>query len=127
MQSEECMILLELLVGHLPAIRRHMGPPLWNRVNADKFREKHRSEHQSYPFIEDGRYILEVTREYETAKSLLSSDALMSVSLGKHVRQSLEQGWTVHEGPECWKEEFAPFIAEFFDHCSPLTRILREK
>ncbi len=79
------------------------------------------------PFIEDGRYVMEVPREYQTAKSLLSSDALMSVSLGKHVRQSLEQGWTLHEGAECWQEEFAPFIAEFFDQSSPLTRIRREK
>lgn len=127
MQSEECMILLELLVGDLPAIRRHPGPPLWNHANADKFREKHLAEHQPGPFIEDGRYMMEVPREYQTAKSLLSSDALLNVSLGKHIRQSLERGWTLHEGPECWKEEFAPFIAEFFDRCSPLTRIQREK
>jgi hypothetical protein len=39
----------------------------------------------------------------------------------------MEQGWTIHEGPECWQEEFAPFIAEFFDRLSPLTRILRDK
>ncbi len=70
---------------------------------------------------------MEVNREYQTAKSLLSSDALLTVSLGKHIRQSLEKGWTLHEGAECWQEEFAPFIAEFFDRRSPLTRILREK
>ncbi len=46
------------------------------------------------------------------------------VSLGKHIRQSLELGWTLHEGAECWQEEFAPFIAEFFDRRSPLVRIL---
>ena len=127
MQAEKCMILLELLVGELPSIRRHLGPPLWNPVNADKFREKHLAEHLSGPFIDNGRYEMEVIREYQTARSLLSSDALLSASLGKHVRQSMERGWTLHEGPECWQEEFAPFIAEFFDRCSPLIRILREK
>jgi tRNA nucleotidyltransferase (CCA-adding enzyme) len=128
MQPAECMILLELLVGELPAIRRHPGPPVWNRSNADKFREKHLAEHQSGPFIEDGRYVMELPREFQTAKSLLSSDALLrNVSLGKHIRQSLELGWKLHEGPECWKEEFAPFIAEFFDKNSPLARIRREK
>ena len=127
MQSEECMFLFELLVGELPPIRRHIGPPLWNHINAEKFREKHLAKHQSHPFIEDGRYVIDVPRQYKTAKSILSSDAFMSASLGKHVRQSLEQGWIFHEGPECWKEEFAPFIAEFFDQCSPLTRIQREK
>ena len=70
---------------------------------------------------------MEVYREYQTVKSLLSSDALLTVSLGKHIRESLERGWTLYEGEECWQEEFAPFIAEFFDRRSPLTRILREK
>jgi tRNA nucleotidyltransferase (CCA-adding enzyme) len=127
MQADRCMFLLELLVGELPAIRQHYGPPLWNHENADKFRKKHLVEHLSGPFIENGRYEMEVFREYQTARSLLSSDALLMVSLGKHVRQSLEMGWTLHEGAECWQEEFAPFIAEFFDRRSPLTRILREK
>lgn len=126
MQEKECMILLELLVGSLPAIRMHAGPPLWNHVNADKFREKHLAEHHSGPYIENGRYEMEVSREFTTAKSLLSSDALLTASLGKHVRQSLEKGWLLHEGAECWNEEFAPFIAEFFDRCSPLTRIRRK-
>jgi tRNA nucleotidyltransferase (CCA-adding enzyme) len=66
-----------------------------------------------------------VPREYKTARSLLSSEPLLSVSLGKHIRQSLELGWSIHEGAECWKEEFAPFIAEFFDQSSPLARIQR--
>jgi tRNA nucleotidyltransferase (CCA-adding enzyme) len=70
---------------------------------------------------------MEVKREFQTAKSLLASPELLTASLGKHVRLSMEQGWTLHEGPECWQEEFAPFIAEFFDRLSPLTRILRDK
>jgi tRNA nucleotidyltransferase (CCA-adding enzyme) len=126
MQAEKCMILLELLVGDLPTIRRHLGPPLWNPLNADKFREKHLAEHLSGPFIENGRYEMEVPREFQTAKSLLASEALLTARLGKHVRQSMEQGWTLLEGPECWQEVFAPFIAEFFDRCSPLARTLRE-
>ncbi len=127
MQSDRSMFLLELMAGELPAIRLHHGPPLWNHENADKFRKKHLAEHLSGPFIENGRYKMEVHREYQNAKSLLSSDALLNVSLGKHIRQSLELGWTVHEGAECWQAEFAPFIAEFFDRRSPLIRILRDR
>ena len=127
MQKETCMILLELLVGDLPAIRLHLGPPLWNPVNAEKFRNKHLAGQLPGPFIEDGRYEMEVNREFQTAKSLLASPFLLTASLGKHVRLSMEKGWTLHEGPECWQEEFAPFIAEFFDRSSPLTRILRDK
>jgi tRNA nucleotidyltransferase (CCA-adding enzyme) len=128
MQPERCMFLFELLVGKLPSVRRHDGPPLWNRVNADKFREKHLTERSTGPYIDEGRYEMEVPREYTTAKSLLSSqELLMTASLGKHVRQSLEGGWTLLEGADCWQPEFAPFIAGFFDRCSPLVRILRKR
>jgi tRNA nucleotidyltransferase (CCA-adding enzyme) len=128
MQPEQCMFLFELLVGELPSIRRHAGPPLWNRVNADKFREKHLAEQATGPYIDEGRYEMEVPREYTTAKSLLSSqEILLNASHGKHVRQSLESGWTLLAGAECWREEFAPFIAGFFDRCSPLVRILRKR
>jgi tRNA nucleotidyltransferase (CCA-adding enzyme) len=128
MQPEQCMFLFELLVGNLPSVRGHVGPPLWNRVNADKFREKHLAERTAGPFIDEGRYEMEVTREYTTAKGLLSSqELLMTASLGKHVRKSLEIGWTLLEGVDCWQQEFAPFIAGFFDRCSPLVRILRKR
>jgi tRNA nucleotidyltransferase (CCA-adding enzyme) len=128
LQPEHCMFLFELLAGELPAVRRHAGPPLWNRANADKFREKHLAERTAGPYIREGRYEMEVPREYTTAKNLLSSqELLMAASLGKHVRQSLESGWTLLEGADCWQEEFAPFIAGFFDRCSPLVRILRKR
>ena len=128
MQTEQCMFLFELLTGELPAVRRHLGPPLWNVVNADKFRKKHLAERTTGPYIEDGRYEMEVPREYTTAMSLLSSQELLATaSHGKHVRQSLEKGWIVLEGDECWQQEFAPFLAGFFDRCSPLTRILRKR
>ncbi len=125
MRPDRCMLLFELLVADLPKIRLHAGPPAWNRQNADKFREKYVSNGSASPFIVDGRYVVEVPREFIRAKDLFASQELLNVSLGKHVRQSLEKGWDVAEGPDCWQEPFSAFIAEFFSRCSPLTRIQR--
>ena len=127
MTPGKCMLLFELLVSELPGIRRHAGPPLWNRENADKFREKYATAELPGPFIREGRYEVEVAREFTKAKDLLASDALLGVSLGKHIRQSLETGWTVAEGAGCWSEEFSPFIAGFFRRCSPLTWVEKGK
>jgi len=127
MGTARCIFLFEMLVADLPKIRRHMGPPVWNRVNAEKFREKHLAQPLPGPYIADGRYETEVFREWSNAAAFLSSPALLSVSLGRHVRQSLEKDWQVTEGAECWDEEFAPFIASFFARCSPLTRIQRNE
>ena len=127
MKPDHCMLLIELLVKELPRVRRHAGPPIWNRENAEKFRDKHRASSLPGPYIADGRYEMEVFREFTRASDLLSSEALLEISLGKHVRQSLAKGWCVNEGVECWSEEFSPFIAGFFHRCSPLTRIERMK
>jgi tRNA nucleotidyltransferase (CCA-adding enzyme) len=122
MGREQCMILVELLVAELPAIRNHLGPPVWNRVNAEKFRTKHRASSLPGPYINNGRYETEVSREFRNAGDLLRSEGLRQVSLGKHVRQSLANGWQVHEGRECWSPAFSSFIAGFFNRCSPLVR-----
>ncbi|MFA4859437.1 CCA tRNA nucleotidyltransferase [Methanoregula sp.] len=127
MKPEHCMFLFELLVATLPKIRTHAGPPLWNRVNADKFREKHLSSSLPGPYVSNARYEMEVVREYTTAKDLLASGALLQVSLGRHVRQSLANGWTVDEGAGCWHAEFAAFIGNFFSRCSPLVRVVQKK
>jgi tRNA nucleotidyltransferase (CCA-adding enzyme) len=127
MEQEQCMLLFELLVSRLPRVRSHAGPPLWNRVNAEKFREKHRASSYAGPYIENGRYETEVSREFTDAKSLLCSPTLLTVSLGRHVRLALAHGWNVEEDTGCWQECFAPFLAMFFERCSPLTKIQRKK
>jgi tRNA nucleotidyltransferase (CCA-adding enzyme) len=126
MEEERCMFLMELLVIELPNVRIHNGPPLWNRTNAEKFREKHVVSPLPGPYINDGKYEMEIPREFTRVEDLLKSDSLLQVRLGKHVRQVLAGGWELQTGAECWHEEFAPFIAGFFDRCSPLVRVKRK-
>lgn len=127
MGKEESMILVELLVSRLPAIRSHAGPPVWNRVNAEKFRAKYLTSELPGPYIVNGRYETEVPREFRNAGDLLRSEGMLQVSLGKHVRQAFGDGWKVQEGTECWSPGFASFIGGFFGRCSPLVRMGKGK
>jgi len=127
MQPETCLILVELLISELPAIRSHTGPPVWNRVNAEKFRSKHLVSPLPGPYIVNGRYETEVSREFRKAGDLLRSEGLLQVSLGKHIRQSLVDGWDVQEGSDCWSPAFSTFIAGFFRRYSPLVRHEKER
>jgi len=127
MGKERCMLLFELLVDELPPVRRHEGPPVWNRANAEKFREKYRASPLPGPFIENGRYVTEVPREFVRASDLLTSPALLNIGVGRHVHEALATEWCVLEGADCWDEEFAPFIAAFFSRYSPLVRIGRTR
>jgi tRNA nucleotidyltransferase (CCA-adding enzyme) len=123
MGPEESMILVELMVSRLPAIQSHAGPPVWNRVNAEKFRAKYLSSDLPGPYIVNGRYETEVPREFRNAGDLLRSEGMLQVSLGKHVRLAFGSGWNVQEGMDCWSPGFASFIGGFFDRCSPLVRV----
>jgi tRNA nucleotidyltransferase (CCA-adding enzyme) len=126
MTKERCMLLFELMAGEVPVMRRHLGPPVSARENAEKFLAKYVQEEVfAGPYVEDGRYVVELPRPFTRAIDLLRSKALFDVALGKHVRRSMKQGWTVKAGAECWDEEFAGFVSRFLDRASPLARIKR--
>ncbi|WP_366515251.1 CCA tRNA nucleotidyltransferase [Methanoculleus sp.] len=126
MGKERCMLLFELMADTVPAMRRHIGPPVWSRGNAEKFLAKYvREEVFAGPYVEDGRYVVELPRRFTRAVDLLRSKVLFDVALGKHVRRSIKQGWTVKAGAECWDEEFSGFVSGFLERSSPLARIKR--
>ena len=126
MGKERCILFFELMASDVPAMRRHIGPPLSSRENAEKFLAKYVQEDVfAGPYVEDGRYVVEVPRPFTRAADLLRSRVLFDVALGKHVRRSMKQGWTVKVGAECWEEEFAGFFSGFMGRSSPLARIRR--
>ena len=128
MLEDRSMLIFEMVNTETPKVRRHIGPPLWNRSNANRFAEKYRGCHPGSlfagPFIENGRYIVEIPRKYTRVEDLLGSPDILDVGLGKHVRQSMTSHWEVHTGAACWSPAFAPFISRFLGRKSPLMWIL---
>ncbi len=122
-----CLILFELLVAELPAIVVRDGPPVWNHENADRFVEKYlHQESFAGPWISDDRYYTEVPRKYCMASSLLHDPAkIFSGALGKHVRLSMEEEYTVLEGRHIWSPEFSMFLSAYFARASHAVRKLR--
>ncbi len=127
MLEDRSMLLFELLVDTLPAVRFHAGPPVTAHVNAAKFIDKyiHSDIIFAGPFIRDGRYGVELPRRYRQASDLLSSNEVFGTALGKHVKHSMKEEYVVHSGLECWQPGFEPFISEFLQKSSPLVRIRR--
>ena len=107
-------------------MRRHIDPPLSARENAEKFLAKYvREEVFAGPYVENGRYVVEVSRTFTRAVDLLRSKTPFEIALGKHVCRSMMEGWTVKAGAECWEEGFASFLSGFVGRSSPLARIRR--
>jgi tRNA nucleotidyltransferase (CCA-adding enzyme) len=125
MGEDRCILVLELLAERLPPVTRHTGPPLWDRENAAKFADKYWQNPLSGPFIRDGRYLVDLERPFTDAGDLLRSPEVLAVGLGRHVKQSLEKGWELHIGEECWQEEFGEFLSRFIGPASPLARRTR--
>ncbi len=127
MGERQSVLLFELLNDRVSPVIRHIGPPVINGENAHRFIRKYiETPPLSGPFIEDGRYIVEVLRPYTTVGALLSSHDLIEAALGKHVRKSMaEHGWEVASGADCWSEDLSEFLAAFFERSSPAVRIMR--
>ena len=120
--DEECVVLLfELAVATRPRIERHTGPPVHVRAHAERFFEAYKDSEEYGPFIEDDRYVVERTREFEHAQEFLESDAIMDVALGVRVESALEDGYDVLAG-----EDVATladrFGREFTRYLSPTVR-----
>jgi tRNA nucleotidyltransferase (CCA-adding enzyme) len=102
-------VVLEMLVWELPAIERHLGPPLYEREHCEKFIEK-------YPdaYIMDCRYAVDIPRRYGCAIELIKA-RLKSCGLGKNVAASIAGGFDIlqDEGTLDLGPEFAAFLAKF--------------
>ncbi len=117
--TDESMLLFELAGMNLPAFMVREGPPVWNQENAARFVDKYSGSDSPFagPWIQDGRWYTEIPRKYISAVSLLEDRTkLFSVSLGKHVRLSMEKKYTVLVDGAIWSASFSWFLATYLDN-----------
>lgn len=96
----ETVIMLELISGTLPNVKKHIGPPVWVKAHAEKFKEKYEGAENVFSgYIENGKYVFEIRRKYPMAKDLLENQ-LMHCSVGKHVCQSVNDAFEIIENAE---------------------------
>lgn len=127
MGTDNCLIIFELLVADLPKITLRNGPPVWVHDNADRFVEKYLIGNPfAGPWISEDRYYTEVDRRYPHAYDLLADQQkILSGSIGKHVRISMEEGYSIRKNEEIWSPEFTFFLSAYFAKSSHAVRKLR--
>ncbi|HIH75242.1 MAG TPA: CCA tRNA nucleotidyltransferase [Methanosarcina sp.] len=112
----ETVVMLELISAALPNVKKRIGPPVWVREHAQKFKGKYEGDENVFGgYIENGKYIFEVQRKYTTAKGLLE-DRLLNSSLGKQVHQSVSKGFEVLEDAEICRlkdQDFRVFLRKW--------------
>jgi tRNA nucleotidyltransferase (CCA-adding enzyme) len=115
--DERAVLLVELAVAELPAVERHVGPPVAARRHAEGFYEKYAESDAYGPFIEGERYVVERERAFTSAQDLLASEALFDVALGARVESALAEGYDLLVGEEVatLASEFGTELGAYFD------------
>jgi tRNA nucleotidyltransferase (CCA-adding enzyme) len=115
--------IFELESRFLPPVKKHLGPPLEKAEECKNFLAKHTGslETLSGPYIEDGRWVVEIRRRQTDALALLSErlkDGGRNAGVAKEIAQVLNRGFKIlmnEEIAETYKKngEFAKFLTEF--------------
>lgn len=96
-EGDKAFLLFELLIGTLPKLKKHVGPPVTYKHHSEQFKNIYAPNHRI--FIEAGRYVAESERRYTDVVSLLKNE-LSSCSLGKDVSESIGHGYEVLRNEE---------------------------
>ena len=117
------VFIFELEQQVLPNIKKHLGPPLEREVESENFLAKY-ADNQSVisgPYIEDGRWIVELPRKTTDAVALLKeklADGGKNAGAAELIAKSIRKNRTVlvkDEIAAVYKEnhDFAEFLTDF--------------
>ncbi len=113
----EAAVVLEMEVSCLPPVKKHAGPPVWERSHAGSFKQKYlQNKGLSRVYIENGRYVVDVPRPYTDPVELIKSE-LLNCRLGKNLGACIKTGFEVRNDEELQEidsADFRIFLKEFF-------------
>ncbi|MCW3999260.1 MAG: CCA tRNA nucleotidyltransferase [Candidatus Bathyarchaeota archaeon] len=117
------IIVFELAQSHLPNVKKHLGPQLERVAECDRFLSKYVGDQKviAGPYVEDGRWIVEVPRKYTDAAALLAEKLVgggKEAGVADLVTGALSQGGNVLVDRGILKlytehSDFAVFLTEF--------------
>ncbi|MCL2359268.1 MAG: CCA tRNA nucleotidyltransferase [Nitrososphaerota archaeon] len=122
-ESTRCVFVFELEQQVLPCIKKHLGPQLERQEECEKFLAKYADKSNVYvgPYIENGRWVVEMPHRYADATTLLQeklSDGGKTAGTAELIAEAIKQNFKVMgnvEVLEIYREtpDFAVFLTEF--------------
>jgi tRNA nucleotidyltransferase (CCA-adding enzyme) len=117
------VFIFELEQRVLSSVRRHLGPPLEREKECEDFLAKyvHNGSVVSGPYIEDGRWVVELQRRFTDAVELLREklkEGGRNVGVAELISQAFRENFTILVNSEVSgnyvdNREFAEFLTEF--------------
>ncbi|MFB6106439.1 MAG: CCA tRNA nucleotidyltransferase [Halobacteriaceae archaeon] len=114
--ADAAVLFVECATGELPAVERHVGPPVATRSHATGFYETYADAAVYGPFLDGDRYVVERERSVRTVEEF-ARERLLEVALGAHVEDALREGYGVLVGDEVatLADAFGVELARYFD------------
>jgi tRNA nucleotidyltransferase (CCA-adding enzyme) len=117
------MFIFDLEQRFISLVKKHLGPPLEKKNECEKFLLKHVKSPNtvSGPYIEDGRWVVEIRRKYTDAVALLKDklrDGGRNTGVAEQISKKLGEGFQIfvnEEIVEVYKTNsgFAKFLTGF--------------
>ena len=122
-EKTACVFIFELEDCCIPPVKKHLGPPLDKESECENFLAKHtgKSGTVAGPYVEDGRWVVQVRRKHTDACMLLRErlkDGGKSAGVAEGIAQKLRKDFKVlvnEEIAEVYGKngEFAVFLTDF--------------
>ena len=117
------VFMFELEQQVLPDIKKHLGPPLERETECEKYLSKYASDERviSGPYIEDGRWMVELTRKNTDAAVLLKeklADGGKNAGVADLIAKTMQKDFKVLVDDEVLQiyegnDDFAAFLTDF--------------
>ncbi len=117
------VFIFELEQQVLPNIKKHLGPPLEREAESEKYLSKYAGDERviSGPYIEDGRWMVELTRKNTDASALLNeklADGGKNAGVADLIAKTIQKNFKVIVDAEVLQVyegniDFAAFLTDF--------------
>ncbi|UCH88715.1 MAG: CCA tRNA nucleotidyltransferase [Thermoplasmata archaeon] len=108
------LLVLHLDTFELPSETVHRGPPV-DHNNSNSFLDKWKSASNviKEPYEKDGRWFVNIHREYTSALELIK-DRFKTLNHGKQLNESVRNdNYDIYSGDELTSKQFAQYLTEF--------------
>jgi len=122
-EEKLCAFVFELDQRVLSGVKVHVGPPLEREMECEKFLQKYDQNNLvvAGPYVEDGRWVVEVLRKHRDAMELLPEtlkDGGVNAGVASLVSQTLKKGFNIAVNSDISEAyarngKFAVFLTEF--------------
>lgn len=113
--NKNVLMIFEFEVFELPLVKKHFGPELWNE-NSKRFLAKWKKSKTalSKPYLEDGRWVIDIKREFTSAQDLIQTK-VSTLSLGKDIGRIINKKFRILSQKELVQNKYIKPLTAFLD------------